>query len=78
MKRRVKLRESGISQQESVSRVAELNAIVDHVHLETSSSSMRIARRQKSHRKCYQSRMAFRLLRCLVNALIAFIRAREP
>jgi hypothetical protein len=39
---------------------------------------MRIARRQKSHRKCYQSRMAFRLLRCLVNALIAFIWAREP
>jgi indole-3-glycerol phosphate synthase len=27
MKRRVKLRESGISQQEDVSRVAELNAI---------------------------------------------------
>lgn len=34
MERRVKLRESGISQQEYVSRVAELNAILDQVHLE--------------------------------------------
>jgi len=34
MERRIKLRESGISQEEYVSRVAELNAILDYAHLE--------------------------------------------
>lgn len=34
MERRVKLRESGISREEYVSRVAELNAILDCAHLE--------------------------------------------
>ena len=31
---RVKMRESGISQQEYVSRVADLNVILDHAHIE--------------------------------------------
>ena len=34
LERRVKLRESGISQQEYVSRVADLSAILDHTNLE--------------------------------------------
>ena len=34
MKRRVGIRESGISQGEYIARVAQLNAIIDHAHLE--------------------------------------------